>query len=305
MHADRLALLLLFLVLPGALLADAAAQPAPIPLWPDGAPGAVGHAAADRPTLTPYLPPPGRATGAAAVVFPGGGYRQVVAGKEGADVAAWLTSMGVAAFVVEYRVGPRYRHPAMLQDARRAVRLVRARAAAWGVDPNRVAAVGFSAGGHLAGLLATADGPGDPAAADPVARRSARPDLLLLAYPVVTLRAPWAHAGSRAHLLGPAPDSALAAALSVERRVTPAAPPTFLVTGGDDAKVPVENTLMLYAALRRAGVPAELHVFASARHGFGPRPADPAVAVWTTLAAGWLRRHGWLTAALPAAPGDG
>jgi acetyl esterase/lipase len=276
--------------------AEASAQTR-LPLWPEGAPGAVADSAADRPTLTRYAPPPSQASGAAVVIFPGGGYRHLAVEKEGTWVAEWLAALGVTAVVVEYRLGPRYRHPAMLDDAQRAVRTVRANAEAWGIDPDRVALIGFSAGGHLAATVATEAGAARPGHPDPVERQSAAADLLLLLYPVVSLRDPWAHAGSRRYLLGDAPPPGPVAAFSNEARVTGAVPPTFVVSSTDDAVVPVENSLLFYGALRAAGVPAELHLFETAPHGFGPRPADPAVALWTRLAEEWLRRHGWLDAA--------
>src|SRR5947199_10557305 len=158
-----------------------AAPAAPIVLWPDGAPGALGRAPEDVPDLTPYLPPRERATGAAVVVCPGGGY-QHLADHEGRPVAEWLNTLGVAAFVLKYRIGPRYHHPAMLQDAARALRTVRARAAEWGVDPARIGILGFSAGGHLASTLGTHFDAGSASAADPVERASSRPDLLILIY---------------------------------------------------------------------------------------------------------------------------
>lgn len=274
--------------------------PGSMPLWPDGAPGAVGSEGLDVPTITPFLPPPARRTGAAVVVFPGGGYAHLATEKEGVLAARWLNALGVAAFVVQYRLGPRYRHPAMEQDGARAVRTVRARAAEWGLDPRRVGVLGFSAGGHLAGTVGTRGGAGDAASADPVQRASARPDAMLLVYPVVTLADPHAHRGSREHLLGPTPDPALVRELSLETQVGRATPPTFLVATSDDASVPVENSLLLYGALRAAGVPAELHVLERGRHGFGPAPDDPALRQWTALAATWLGRHGFL--APPTAP---
>src|SRR5215208_1239333 len=159
----------------------------PFPLWPQGAPGALGKEPADVPTLTPYPAPKERATGAAIVVCPGGGY-QHLADHEGRPVAEWLNSVGVTAFVLKYRLGPRYRHPSMSQDAARAIRLVRARAAEWGLDAGRVGILGFSAGGHLASTAGTHFDAGKPDAADPVERVSSRPSLMILIYPVITMR---------------------------------------------------------------------------------------------------------------------
>ncbi len=279
-----------------------ASLPAPVPLWRARAPGAVGDAPEDRPDLTPFLPAPGRATGAAMVVYPGGGYTHLAFDKEGTDVARWLNSLGVAAFVVRYRLGPRYHHPAMEQDALRAVRLVRARAREWRVDVHRVGVIGFSAGGHMAGTVTTryAD-PAGAAAGDSTDRLSARPDVSVLIYPVVTM-GDSAHAGSRTNLLGAHPDATLVRALSLETQVTAATPPTFLVAASDDDVVPVENSLLFYRALHAAGVPAELHVYETGGHGFGLAPGNPALATWATLCATWLRRHRFLAPAAPGTP---
>jgi acetyl esterase/lipase len=171
-------------------------------LWPDGVPGAVGTEAVDKPKITVYLAPADRATGAAVVVCPGGGYRVVAADHEGRQIAEWLNSLGVSAFVLQYRLGERYRHPAPLQDAQRAIRMVRSRAKVWRVDPKRVGILGFSAGGHLASTAATHFDDGRPDAADPIEREGSRPDFAVLCYAVISLVDPVAHAGSRRFLLG-------------------------------------------------------------------------------------------------------
>jgi acetyl esterase/lipase len=264
-------------------------------LWPDGAPGAVGNEAVDRPKITVYRAPAEKATGTAVVVCPGGGYVVLAADHEGKQVAEWLNSLGVSAFVLQYRLGPRYHHPAPLQDAQRALRMVRTRAAEWGVDPTRIGILGFSAGGHLASTAATHFDDGDAEAADPIERASSRPDFAVLCYPVITLAGPYAHAGSRTALLGESPDPALVEALSNERQVTQRTPPTFLFHTADDASVPVENSLMFFSALRKAGVPAELHVFAHGRHGVGLAPDDPSLSQWPGLCAQWMRGRGLLT----------
>src|SRR5512143_2477355 len=162
-------------------------------LWPEGAPGAVGSEAVDKPKITLYRADPARASGAAVVVCPGGGYGVLAADHEGKQVAEWLNSLGVSAFVLQYRLGPRYHHPAPLQDAQRAIRIARSRAGSWGVDPSRIGILGFSAGGHLASTAATHFDAGQPGSADPVERVSSRPDFAVLAYPVVSLLDPVAH----------------------------------------------------------------------------------------------------------------
>ena len=260
-------------------------------LWPEGAPGAVGTEAVDKPKITVYLAPPERATGAAVVVCPGGGYRIVAADHEGKQIALWLNSLGVSAFVLQYRLGERYRHPAPLHDAQRAIRMVRSRAAEWRVDPQRVGILGFSAGGHLASTAATHFDDGKPDAADPIERQGSRPDFAVLCYPVISLLDPPAHSGSRLHLLGDPPDPALVQLLSNERQVTARTPPTVLWHTADDPAVPVENSILFFEALRKAGVPAELHVFPHGRHGLGLAPDDPVVSQWTELCARWLSRR--------------
>jgi acetyl esterase/lipase len=263
-------------------------------LWPDGAPGAVGSEPADRPKLTIYRAPAATANGAAVVVCPGGGYRTLASDHEGKQVAEWLDSLGVSAFVLQYRVGPRYRHPAPLQDAQRALRLVRSRARDFAIDPARVGILGFSAGGHLAATTGTHFDDGRADAADPIERMGSRPDFMVLAYPVMSFAAPFAHGGSRQFLLGDTPDPALVQELSNETKVTARTPPAFLFHTADDASVPVENSLVFFEALKKAGVPAELHVFPHGRHGVGLAPEDPVLSQWPKLCAAWLRAMGWL-----------
>jgi acetyl esterase/lipase len=263
-------------------------------LWSEGAPGAAGDAPVDKPKITVYLAPAAIATGAAVLVCPGGGYRVVAADHEGRQIAEWLNSLGVSAFVLQYRLGPRYRHPAPLQDAQRAIRMLRSRAEAWGVDPHRVGILGFSAGGHLASTAATRFDAGKANAADAIERESSRPDFAVLAYPVISLIGPAAHSGSRANLLGDSADPALVESLSSERQVTAATPPVFLWHTADDSVVPVENSLLFFEALKKAGVAAELHVFPRGRHGLGLAPGDPAVSQWPRLCARWMEGLGLL-----------
>jgi acetyl esterase/lipase len=258
-------------------------------LYPEGTPGAVGTEAVDKPKITLYPAPAATATGTAVVVCPGGGYAVVAADHEGRQVAEWLNSFGVSAFVLQYRLGPRYHHPAPLQDAQRAIRIVRAHAAEWGVDPGRVGILGFSAGGHLASTAATHFDGGRPDDADPVERQGSRPDFAVLLYPVISLVDPVAHAGSRRNLLGDDPDPVLVDLLSNDKQVTSDTPPTFLFHTADDPAVPVANSLLFFEALHKAGVPAELHVFAHGRHGVGLAPTDPALSQWPKLCELWMK----------------
>jgi acetyl esterase/lipase len=258
-------------------------------LWPGGAPGAKGDEPADKPSLTVYLPPKEKATGTGVVICPGGGYGFLAVGHEGKEPAEFLNRLGVAAFVLRYRIAPRYRHPAPLQDVQRAVRTVRARAGEWGVEPRRVGVWGFSAGGHLASTAATHFDDGAPGADDPVERQGCRPDFAILAYPVISLKPPYSHGGSRDNLLGKGADEKLVESLSNETRVTAKTPPTFLFHTGEDRGVPPENSVLFYLALRKAGVPAELHVYEKGPHGVGLAPKAPVLSTWPQRLADWMK----------------
>jgi len=277
-----------------ASLLRAQPAPEPVPLWPDGAPGALGVEAQDQPTLTPYLiEPPGDPV-AAIVVCPGGGYGTLAA-HEGHDYALWLNQRGIAAFVLKYRLGSHgYRHPIMLQDAARAVRFVRARAQEWRVDPARVGIMGSSAGGHLASTVLTHFDSGDPEAEDPVDRQSSRPDLGVLCYAVITL-GEFTHQGSKQNLLGSAPPESLVKLLSNERQVTPETPPCFIWHTWEDRAVPVENSLQFAFALRNEGVPFDLHIYERGRHGIGLQDKPPFANAhpWAADLAFWLRERGF------------
>jgi acetyl esterase/lipase len=268
-----------------------AAPETPIVVWPAGAPSAVGNEPVDIPTLTPYLPPKDKMSGAAIIICPGGGYAHL-ADHEGRPVAEWLNTLGVTAFVLKYRLGPRYHHPAPMQDAARAIRIVRARAAEWGLDPQRIGILGFSAGGHLASTAGTHFDSGKPNAPDAIERVSSKPNLMILIYPVITMR-DQTHAGSKKNLLGDQPSPELVALLSNDEQVTKETPPTFLVHTMNDSAVPVENSLLFVAALRKAGVPFEFHLYERGPHGFGLGGKDPILATWPDRCADWLRLHGF------------
>jgi acetyl esterase/lipase len=272
-----------------------AAEPAVEILWPQGAPGAVGSEEADRPTLTIWRPPEERANGAAVVVCPGGGYGFLAVDHEGKQIAEWFNELGVTALMLKYRIAPRYKHPAPMQDVQRAIRTVRAKAQALNIDVGRVGVMGFSAGGHLASTAATHFDAGSPDAQDAVERQSCRPDFAILCYPVITFTDPFTHAGSRKNLLGEKPEPALVEQLSNERQVTEKTPPTFLFHTTEDTAVPPENSVMFYIALRKAGVPAEMHIYEKGRHGVGLARNDPVLSTWSTRCADWLRARGYLT----------
>ncbi len=240
----------------------------PIPLWPEGAPGALGDKDDDKPTLTAFLPAPEKATGAAIVICPGGGYGGL-APHEGAGYAEWLAENGIAGIVLKYRLGSKgYRHPAMLNDAARAVRLTRARAGEWKIDAKRVGIMGSSAGGHLASTLLTHFDAGKADATDPVERFSSRPDLGILCYAVISM-GPNTHGGSKQNLLGNSPAPELVELLSNEKQVTKETPPCFIWHTWEDDAVKVENSLDFAAALRKAGVPFDLHIYQKGPHGIG------------------------------------
>jgi len=268
------------------------AQVEPIVLWPSGAPGAVGKEPQDIPTITPFLASKEKATGAAIIVFPGGGYSHLSDIKEGSAVAEWLNSLGISAFVLKYRLGMRYHAPVQEQDAARAIQTVRARAKEWNLDPNRIGILGFSAGGHLAATLGTRFELGKIDAKDEVERMSSRPDLMVLLYPVITMGT-FTHAGSKRYLLGDEPSSDLIKKYSNENWVTKDTPPTFLAHAVADPGVPVENSLLFAEALRKAGVSFEIHLYEKGPHGFGLAPGDPILATWTQHCADWLGVHGF------------
>jgi acetyl esterase/lipase len=269
-----------------------------LPLWENGAPGALGSADSDIPTIAVYRAPQ-RPNGTAVIIAPGGGYGALASAYEGRQEAYWFNEMGVTAFVLKYRLGPRYHHPIELGDAQRAIRTVRARARDFGVAPDRIGMMGFSAGGHLTATAGTHFDDGNPGAPDPIDRVSSRPDFLVLCYAVVSFQPEITHAGSVRNLLGDNPDPKLIENLSNELQVTERTPPTFLFHTANDSTVPVENSIRFFQALRKAKVPAELHIFENGPHGVGMALYDPALAPWTGLLQNWMRTRGLLT---PAAP---
>ena len=286
----RLVLVLFFL----AALARAQ-DPTTVLLWPSGAPGALGNEDSDQPSLTIFLPVKNQANGTGVIVCPGGSYGALASNHEGRQVANWLNSLGIAAFVLKYRLGPRYHHPIELGDAQRAIRLVRGHASEYGITPDRLGVMGFSAGGHLAATMGTHFDNGNAADPDTMQRASSRPDFLVLGYPVISFTTPYAHQGSLHNLLGDNPDPKLMQSLSNELQVTAQTPPTFLFHTTEDKTVPVENSVLFYLALRKAGVAAEMHIFERGPHGVGLALRDPALALWPELLANWFRMRGLLS----------
>jgi acetyl esterase/lipase len=273
----------------------AVAQQEPVRLWEGDVPGALGKAEHDVPTLTPFLADPAKSLGGAVVVLPGGGYGGL-AQHEGRDYALWLNQQGLSAFVVQYRLGSKgYRHPVMLQDAARAMRLVRSRAIEWKVDPKRIAIMGSSAGGHLASTLLTHFDAGNPEATDLVDRQSSRPDLGILCYAVISM-GEHTHQGSKNNLLGANPTPELVELLSNELQVKKETPPCFVWHTWEDKAVKVENALMFAGALQKAGVPFDLHVYQQGRHGIGLNDKPPFTNPhpWARDLMFWLKAQGFV-----------
>jgi acetyl esterase/lipase len=266
-------------------------------LWEGDAPGATGKEEKDTPALFLYPAPKDKATGAGIVVCPGGGYGGLAVDHEGEQVAQWLNSIGVNAYVLRYRLGSAgYRHPVMMNDVNRAIRTVRAKASEWNNDPHRIGVLGFSAGGHLASTAVTHWDEGKADAADPIDRVSCRPDWGVLVYPVITMTSPYTHNGSRENLLGKTPDAELVELMSNEKQVNAKTPPCFLVHSVDDKVVPPENSLMFAASLTKNGVPFGMVILEKGGHGYGLGGKDPVLSTWPALCAQWMRGRGFLGA---------
>ncbi len=280
----------------------AAGFPPPLYLWQHGVPGALGHGVADQPQMYAFLPKT-RSTSTAVLVIPGGGYQIVAMGHEGVQIAGWLNTQGIPAFVLDYRVAP-YHYPAEIEDGERAMRLIRAHASEYGIDPNRLGVWGFSAGGHLASTIGThCDADTVPLTnKDSVDKESCKPDFMILSYPVISMELPETHAGSRMNLLGPDPDPTLAHNLSNQFAVTAETPGTFLFATSNDPAVPVENSLDFYRALIQHHVPAELHLYDYSNHGCGLCGSIVPLSTWPTLLRNWLVQRGWIPPNAPAPP---
>jgi acetyl esterase/lipase len=260
-----------------------------IPLWPDGAPNAQGKAPEDIPTLTLYPVSGDGVAPTAIIVCPGGGYGHLSMSHEGYEVAEWLNKHGISAFVLKYRIGPKYKYPNELLDAQRAIRWVRAHATEYRYKEDQIGIWGFSAGGHLASTAGTHfdDGMKDPH--DDIDKQSCRPNFMVLAYPVITMKTMTTHQGSLRNLLGEHPDPALVTLLSNELQVTSKTPPAFLFHTTEDTVVPVENSISFYLAMRKAGVPAEMHIYLKGHHGVGLATNDPILRTWTDHLLDWLK----------------
>jgi acetyl esterase/lipase len=262
-------------------------------LWPPDSAAIVGEEEHDRPTITLYKPE--RPNGCAVVVCPGGGYGTLAVDHEGKQIGEWYNEFGVTAFVLRYRIAPNYSHPTPMLDVQRAIRTVRAKAEEFGVDPERVGVMGFSAGGHLASTAATHFDEGDTSADDPIDRVSCRPDFAVLCYPVITFTQDFMHRGSRNNLLGKDPEEELVKLLSNELQVTENTPPTFLFHTWEDKAVPPQNSLVFFLAMKEKGVPGELHIYEKGRHGVGLAKNIPGTQNWPRQLRDWLAGRGLLT----------
>jgi acetyl esterase/lipase len=300
-------LCLVYVVSGGALRAADAPS---IELWPEGVPGLKADATPEHedngrfthihhPSLTLYAPPAGKANGTAVIYAAGGGYVRVAVGANGGEITAWLNSLGITVFVLKYRHVD-YGHPAPLQDALRAVRMLRSRATEWGIKPDRIGMLGGSAGAHLTASAGTLFDAPEGRTGAPLDWVSGRPDFMVLIFPVITMQDPYVHAESRRALLGDHPSEELKKHLSVDEQVTKDTPPTFLVHSSEDTTAKVENSLLFYQGMRRVKAPIEMHLYPKGPHGSGMSPSLGPTSEWPKHCESWMRFNGWL----PAAPGD-
>ena len=279
------------------------AQDFKLKVWPNGAPDSNGMTQSEElfegkrvrnvseAEMYVYLPKMGVNTGAAVLICPGGGYIMEAMDHEGYDLADWLATQGVAGIVLKYRLP--YGHDQIpLEDAQRALRIVRQKAAEWGINPLKIGIAGSSAGGHLASTAGTRFDLGKPDASDPIEKYSCRPDFMLLLYPVITFSEEFGHMGSRINLIGTGNKWELVEKYSNELHVTAQTPPTFLVLADDDAAVPTRNSIEFYMALKKYKIPAEMHIFRDGGHGFGMNKKNLPVDQWPNLFAQWMKAQG-------------
>jgi acetyl esterase/lipase len=261
-----------------------------VPLWPEGAPGALGNEPKDVPTLTVRKVESSNPTGAL-IICPGGGYGGLAMDHEGKQIVQWANSMGLTAVLCDYRHrGKGYGHPAPSQDALRAVRLVRAKASEWNIDPNKIGIMGFSAGGHLVSTVITQFDPGSKESTDTVARESSRPDFAILCYPVISMGSSFTHRGSEVNLLGEKASKETLEQFASERHVRSDTPPTFLMHTVEDKPVPLENSLVFYQAMVAKQVPGELHIYQKGPHGVGLARNIPGTSDWPLACQRWLKQ---------------
>jgi len=262
-------------------------------LWPDGAPGAVGTEEQDKPHLE-IFGASGQGQHTAVIVCPGGGYTHLAYEKEGTRIAEWLNLRGITAFVLTYRLGPRYLYPAPILDGYRSVRWVRSHAKEFNIAPDRIGMWGFSAGGHMVGIVGTHFDDGNSQSADPIDRVSDRPDFVISSYGGLTTQAGVAKPTAMSGLMGDHASQELKDDMSPDKHVTARTPPYFLYATTPDQSVPVLSSVVFYIALVRAGVPAELHIFQEGPHGTALGQNYPALSAWPELLENWLRLNGWI-----------
>lgn len=268
-------------------------EPETILLWPEGAPGAKGEEAKDKPTLILY-PAKRNPSGTAVVICPGGGYGGLAMGHEGHEIAKWLNDNEISAFICDYRHrGKGYGHPYPMMDAQRAIRTVRTNAKKWKVDPNKIGIIGFSAGGHLASSCATHKSIGKFDETDPINQSACNPNFAILCYAVIGFDKPYTHRGSQRNLIGADADKELVAFYSNEDQVSEETPPCFLWHTGEDKGVPVENSLQFYLSCKKNGVSAALHVFDKGRHGIGLAKGFKGADAWPELCIDWIGEEGF------------
>jgi len=285
-------LALSILGLGGALGGEAQAKDIELSLWPEGAPGALGKEPKDMPKITVRLPESSTPTGAL-VICPGGGYGGLAMDHEGTQIVEWANSMGLAAVLCDYRHrGKGYGHPAPLQDAQRAIRLTRAHAKEWNIDPAKIGIIGFSAGGHLVSTVITRFAEADPNPKDPIGSQSCRPDYAILCYPVISMGSSFTHRGSEINLLGPNASQEELVRFASERNVVPDTPPTFLLHTLEDVAVPPENSLVFYQAMVANKIPGELHIYQKGPHGVGLARSLPVTGDWPLACQRWLHQLG-------------
>ena len=279
------------------------AQDLKLNVWPNGAPDSNGMTQPEETfegrrvrnvseaEMYVYLPKKEINTGAAIVICPGGGYMIEAMDHEGYDLAEWLAGQGVSGIVLKYRL-PYGHHEIPLEDVQRALRIVRQKAAEWGINPAKVGIAGSSAGGHLASTAGTHFDLGKPDSADPIEKFSCRPDFMLLLYPVITFDEEFGHMGSRTNLIGPGNKWELVQRYSNELQVTAQTPPTFLILADDDTTVPPRNSIEFYLSLKKYKIPAEIHIFRNGGHGFGMNKKNLPVDQWPNLFAQWMKAQG-------------
>jgi len=273
-------------------------EPTPIPLWNGPAPQSLGNEPQDIPSISIYFPNNAKGPTPTIIICPGGGYNVLMWDYEGANEAQWFQERGIAGIVLKYRLPAKgYRHPVPLLDAQRAIRLVRHKAAEWNIDASQIGIMGFSAGGHLAATVNSHFDAGHKAATDPVDRESCRPDFTILVYPVISMIHPCGDTNTRNNIAGPEADPALLDHLSAENHVTNRTPPTLLIHAADDGPVPIENSRLMLAALKQAGVLSMMHEYPTGGHGFGYflEKEKNKIEGWLDRAHDWLHKHGLIS----------